>query len=190
MVAHRVKWVAASQEAGWPPEELETGVLCTDAEDRPLMVAPKPGARRLGLACRLAGVVIVDSHKRLWLRRAASAELFPGLWNVTAADLVRAEESREEAALRALAEQCWPEAGEVQADLFGHPLRVWQVSSSVPGCNRLHVTLFRTPATPAMLSRTEASPDDMRLTSAELHGLVHEAPELFSPVVRWLASLE
>ena len=174
-------------------DSIREGVICTDSDDRPLMVTPIHAARRLGLCCRLVGVLVFDTRKRLWIRRRHDAGTpFFGLWHVSTSDFVRTGEAREDVAKRrfeALFPNPAPQSG-LDAWLACRPLRLWQASSRIPGCERLQVTLYRAPDVPeTLLMRQHGNADQMLLSMQELDGLVNQAPELFSPVLRWLAGL-
>ncbi len=160
---------------------VSEGLVCTDTQDRLLMVMPPSAARRSGLIRRLVAVVLTDTQHRLWLtRHVLPHELFPSLWDVTGASAVLGLESRQDAARRSVFARCG-----VEVDSF----KLWRSSTQVFGCEGFNVSLYR--AVVATGSHTLAQQnafgkvDSLFASKAEVQGLVAQSPELFSPLLQW-----
>lgn len=162
-----------------PPEESGLALVeYVDAADRPLLVAPREHADRLGLIRRVVGVSLLDASGRWYLqRRAASLPLFPGLWGLSAVGHVREGEAREDAALRVLAE----EAGIHEAQV-----RVLAVVGPEQGHGRFHLTLFQAgPAPFAPIPHPDRASEGLWVDRHELEGLATHFAELLTPELLW-----
>ena len=164
-----------------PPEESGLALVeYVDAADRPLLVAPREHADRLGLIRRVVGVSLTDPAGRCYLqRRAATLPLFPGRWGLSAVGHVRAGEAREDAALRVLTE----EAGVHEAQL-----RVLAVVGPEQGHGRFHLTLFQAgPAPFAPIPHPDRASEGLWVDVNELEGLATHFAELLTPELLWAA---
>ncbi len=85
----------------------ETELLeVVDSQDRPVAALPRAEVLRQSLYHRAVLVLLYDRDRRLYLqRRARTKKLYPGRLDLSATGLVRAGESREDAAVRELREE-------------------------------------------------------------------------------------
>lgn len=156
------------------PLDDDTLIEYTDNADRPLLVAPWSEARRIGLICRIAGVILRDAQKRVCIRRRKEENTGRRLWDVTAVTPVHLGESREDAAYRVLA-----------AELGIHDVILTPFAVFMPNelGEPVHFSLFS-----ARISLE--SPDPVRmgehlfLDEDELNGLAGQMPEMLTTVLR------
>lgn len=138
----------------------------TDERGRLLLLAP-PDGEAGPLRRKMAGVLVLDTEGRLFVRCPSGEGDGPGRWDISAVTSVRAGESREDAAERALGV-----AGISLAELPG---------GAVPSGKEAVFTLFRclvpvgTPDFPYEAGTF--------LDQDELLGLAEEVPELLTPVL-------
>lgn len=138
----------------------------TDERGRLLLLAPPDG--EVGpLRRKMAGVLVLDTEGRLFVRCLSGDEGGPGRWDISAVTPVRAGESREDAAERALGV-----AGISLAELPG---------SAVPSGKEGVFTLFRC-LVPVATSDFPYEAGTF-LDQDELLGLAEEVPELLTPVL-------
>ena len=155
-------------------------VELTDAHDRPLLVAPRLGVRRLGLTRRVVLVALRDTRQRIYIQqRGPRCDAMPGCWDLSATGHVQAGESREDAARR-----------ELDEEINIRRARLIRLAEHAPdeGSNSFS-TLFLAGPTG---ERPEPNPEEvsggMFLDEDELKALADYSPELITPALRWAMS--
>lgn len=156
------------------PVEQDDLIEYTDDADRPLLLAPRSAARRLGLTHRVAGVVLRDARRRVCVRRRGAVD-GPRRWDLSAIAHVRRGEAREDAARRALE----TETGIREAVLI-------ELAAFVPADaeESVRVTLFSARSA-RELPDPERTGEYMFLDADELEGLAGQMPELLTPALLW-----
>ena len=147
------------------PERLKSAILAEymDERGRLLLVAP-PEAGAGPLVRKMAGVLLLDGRRRLWVRRpAANSE---ERWDISAGTPVRPGESLWEAAARAL----------------GTPeIELAEVPDGVIRCGEEAFTFFYGVLPAGMPDRPEEA--GVFLDQDEVRGLAGEVPDLLTPAL-------
>ena len=152
-------------------------VELTDLRDRPLMIAPRKGVRRLGLIRRVVLVALRDTQQRIYIQqRGPQCDAMPGYWELSATGHVQAGESREDAARRELAEE-----------INIRHVRLIRLAEHTPDKeNDSFSTLFLAGPTG---ENPEPNPEEvsggMFLDEDELKALAAYSPELITPSLHW-----
>ncbi len=152
-------------------------VELTDIHDRPLMIAPRRGVRRLGLIRRVVLVALRDTRNRVYIQqRGPQCDALPGYWELSATGHVRAGESREDAARRELAEE-----------INVRHARLVRLDEHPPDeSSDAFSTLFLAGPTG---ERPEPNPEEvsggMFMDEDELKALVDYSPDRITPALRW-----
>ncbi len=169
-----------AQDPDKTPEALRQLLEVTDAKDRTLMYLPQETVLRQNLHCRKVLVALRGKNNTLLLQK--SAEPLPdrqGKWDLFAC-MVRADEAREDAALRLL--QAVP-------GLSAEPpvaTAVRQGSRDLPA----HTTLFVAELPGGMSPGNLGLPETLLVDEDELFGLVRQIPDLLTPDLIWAAKTQ
>jgi len=155
-----------SLTSGLRESERAALVEVTDHADRTLVCMLPENAMRQGLHLRLAAVAARTRQNRLVLHRRKDARLGrAGTWDLYTG-FVMVGEAREDAAIRLL------EIGTGISGLKMVHVADWKDS-------RIHLALFAT-VLPAGIYPAQPPQELLEIDGDELHGLVRDAPELFS----------
>jgi Isopentenyldiphosphate isomerase len=152
-------------------------VELTDRNDRPLLVAPRKGVRRLGLIRRVVLVALRDAAHRIYIQqRGPHCDAMPGYWDLSATGHIQAGESREDAARR-----------ELEEEIGVARVRIIRVLEKAPDEESdVFSTLFLAgPTGDIPVPNPEEVSDGMFLDEDELRALAAYTPDRITPALRW-----
>lgn len=152
-------------------------VELSDELNRPLMVVPRVGVRRLGLFRRVVLIALRDVHGRVFLQqRGPHCDAMAGFWDLSATGHIRAGEARDDAARR-----------ELEEELGITSVRMRRKAEHAPDA-RMHSfsTLYLAgPTSQQPVPNPAEVSGGMFVDAEELAALVAYEPDRITPALRW-----
>lgn len=164
------------------PVEAEIIEILDEAQ-RPFMLMPRASALAQNLPHQVVLVVLRDRDGHIYIhRRLSGKKSYAGLWNVSAAGLVKAGEALEDAALRELDEEL---------GISGLALMHVATLAPAPKTDWGQINLFiSSPSNVLVKPNPDEISEGIFVDEDELSGLLRDMPDNISPALKWAAGLE
>lgn len=149
-----------------------------DANGNPLIIAPITHAPKLRLGYKVVWVCIIDTQRRVYLRRRSSHLIsYPNHWDFSASGHVLFGESAEDTALREL-NLCFsiPKVSLTSPTIYSLQLEGVPIVASLYTVGPISFTPDYNP---------EYVQEGMFLDEDELVGFISELPEFLTPLLLW-----